>query len=319
MTAAEAVDLLTIPAAAEPAVRRNYAPRVAPDGYLDSRDWHYRSPSYQALGHSFCVRSDDAEVAGYVEAVFEEFTSDEPAATTYSLMDRGARHKAAYALYADNTRVGLSRSRSRSLATMLWHVNHEVVRLTDPRFVQWHASAAVRDGVCVVMPAPMESGKTTTVAGLLRIGYQYLTDETVAIDGETLLVEPFPKALSVDRGSWSVLADLEPALQFVDDQWQVPPRRIRPDVVAARVRPRLIVCPRFRPGVETVLRPLRRAEALLLVAQSTFRFTEDPARNLGVSAQVVAGCDCYDLQIGDLGQAVAQIDHLVSQVLKGER
>lgn len=298
------------------AVERSYAPRTAAEGYLDSRDWSYCSPSYRALGHSFRIRSDDSEVGAYVDVVFHEFRVDEPAGVTYSLMDRRPRRNAAYVLYADDTRIGIGRSRSRMLATLLWHVNQEVVRRTDSAFVQWHASAAVREGVCVVMPAPMESGKTTTVAGLLRHGYQYLTDETVAVDGRTLLVQPFPKALSVDRGSWSVLPELEPRLRLVEDQWQVPPGSIRADVVAQPVRPRLIVAPRFQRGAATTLRPLRRAEALVLVAQSTFRFTEDPARNLDVSARVVAGCDCYELVIGDLDLAVELIDGLVTQVLR---
>lgn len=295
--------------------RRTYAPRLTPPGYLDSRGWRYQSPPYRALGHSFRLRSDDVDVGEYIEAVFSEFRCAGPADTTYSLMDRRPHRKAAYALFADDVRVGLSRTRSRALATLLWHVNQEVVRRTDSRYVQWHASAAVRQGVCVVMPAPMESGKTTTVAGLLRRGYQYLTDETVAVNAETLLVEPFPKALSVDRGSWAVLPELEPGLRLVDDQWQVPPRSIRPDAVAAPARPRLIVTPAFRRGAMTELRPLRRAEALVLVAQSTFRFTEAPRRNLEVSARVLESCDCFELTIGDLPTAVARIDELVDAVV----
>lgn len=299
-----------------PPTHRSDAPRTASAAYLNGRQWTYCSPSYRALGHSFCVRSDDPEVGEYVDAIFEEFRTDETAAVTYSLMDRRPRRNAAYVLYADASRIGIGRSRSRLLATLLWHVNQEVVRRTGTDHVQWHASAAVRDGICVVMPAPMESGKTTTVAGLLRRGYQYLTDETVAVDGETLLVQPFPKALSIDRGSWAVLPELEPRFRLVDDQWQVPPGSIRQDVVAQPVRARLIIAPRFQREAQTVLRPLRRAEALVLVAQSTFRFREDPARNMTVSARVVAGCDCYELVIGDLELAVDRIDQLVDDVLR---
>lgn len=299
--------------------RRLYAPRAAPHGYLAERGWSYCSPPYRALGHTFQVRTDDTDVTDYLEAVFAEFRTDEAPETTYSLMDRRPRHKAAYALYADDERIGLCNTRSRVLSTLLWHINQQVVRRTDERFIQWHASAAVRDGVCVAMPAPMESGKTTTVAGLLRRGYQYLTDETVAVDATTLLVEPFPKALSIDRGSWSVLPDLEPRLRLVDDQWQVPPAQLGPAVVAHPVRPRLIVAPQFRRGSETRLEPQTRAQALLLVAQSTFRFTENPRHNLEVAARVLAGCDCYRLVIGDLDQAVRLIDGLVDRVLAGAR
>lgn len=293
------------------------APPRAPAGSLDRRTWSWTSPAYRALGHSFQVRSDDPTVAEYLEEVFAELRTDSPTDTTYSLLDRRPSPQAGFALYYDDERIALTRTRSPALATLLWHVNQEVVRRTAAPYVQWHASAAVRDGVCVVLPAPMESGKTTTVAGLLLAGYRYLTDETVAIDGDTLLVQPFPKALSVDRGSWYVVPELKPRLRLVEDQWQVPPARVRPDVVARPTQPRLVVLPRFVAGAETRLQPVPRSQALMQVAQSSFRFTEDPGRNLAVAARVLAGCDCYDLTIGDLPTAVRLIDGLVDHVLAG--
>lgn len=303
--------------AGRPVTDAAYAPPSAPPGYLDGRTWSWTSPAYRALRHSFRVRSDDPTVADYLEEVFAALRTDQPAQATYSLLDRRPSTGAAFALYCDDERIALTGTRSPALATLLWHVNKEVVRRTAAPYVQWHAAAAVRDGVCVVLPAPMESGKTTTVAGLLLAGYQYLTDEAVAIHGDSLLVEPFPKALSVDRGSWCVLAELKPRLRPVQDQWQVPPARVRPDVVALPTQPRLVVLPRYRPDARTRLEPLRRSHALTQVAQSSFGFAEDPGRNLDVAARVLAACDCYELTIGDLATAVSLIDGLVDRVLEG--
>ena len=75
-----------------------------------------------------------------------------------------------------------------------------------------HAGAVEWDGHAALFPAPMESGKTTLVAGLVRAGARYLSDEAAAIDPETLLVHPFPKSLTIGAGSWEVLADLAPAV-----------------------------------------------------------------------------------------------------------
>ena len=61
-----------------------------------------------------------------------------------------------------------------------------------------HASAAVPaiSGVAgtgiVAFPASMNSGKSTLVAALVRAGYAYVTDETVAVDPTTLAVTPEP-------------------------------------------------------------------------------------------------------------------------------
>ena len=56
----------------------------------------------------------------------------------------------------------------------------------------------------------MESGKTTLTTGLVRAGFCYLTDEAVSFDWETGVIEPFPKPLSIDPGSWFLFPELEP-------------------------------------------------------------------------------------------------------------
>ena len=44
----------------------------------------------------------------------------------------------------------------------------------------------------------MESGKTTLTAGLVRAGFDYLSDEAVAFDWDTLDIVPYAKPLSID-------------------------------------------------------------------------------------------------------------------------
>ena len=58
---------------------------------------------------------------------------------------------------------------ARSFVVNLVHwVNQRAV---DPAYsVTSHAGGVVRDGVACVLPAHMESGKTTLTAGLVRLG-----------------------------------------------------------------------------------------------------------------------------------------------------
>src|SRR5690606_33425082 len=127
---------------------------------------------------------------------------------------------------------------------------------------------------------------TTTVAGLVRAGFRYLTDEAVAIDPDTMLALPYPKAMSVNRGSWQALGDLRPPhAHFVAGQWQLPARSIRPDAVAEPSSVRFAVLPRYRPGATTSLEPVSRAEMLVQLADSAFHFQRAPRRNLSVLAR----------------------------------
>jgi hypothetical protein len=199
-----------------------------------------------------------------------------------------------------------------AITVLLWHVNAEVVRRSTPRYPLVHAGGVVSHGVAVLLPAPPESGKTTTVAGLLRAGFGYLTDEAVAVDPAGLLAHPYPKALSIDAGSWEVLADLRPPhSERVSGQWHVPPTQIRADAVAGPAPVRFIVTPRYQEAAPTRLQPISRAETLMTLADSTFNFQDEPARNLSVLARLVATADCYRLTIGDLDSAVRLVTELV--------
>src|SRR3989337_610946 len=88
-----------------------------------------------------------------------------------------------------------------SLRCLLWHINKRVVEETS-RLTLVHAGGLELDGQGIVMPAVMESGKTTTTAGLLRRGLRYLSDEIVAVDPDSLTLLAYPKALTVEPGSF---------------------------------------------------------------------------------------------------------------------
>ena len=72
-----------------------------------------------------------------------------------------------------------------------------------------HAGAVAHEGNGVLFPADPESGKTTLTCGLVRAGFSYLSDEAVAFRPGTSVIEPYPKPLSLDRGSWFLFPDLE--------------------------------------------------------------------------------------------------------------
>ena len=196
-------------------------------------------------------------------------------------------------------------------ATLLWHVNRGVERASRGH-VLLHAAAAERDGAAVLLVAPSGKGKSTLVAGLVRAGLRYLTDEAVALRPCDGGITPYPKSLSIEQGSWDVLADLRQhvpvsSTSLSPEQWQVPVDALRPDAVSAGARTTLVVLPRYEAGAASTLTPLRRSDVLVQLMDQRFAPDRDRPRDFAVLADVVRGSACYGLLSGFLPGAVGLV------------
>lgn len=273
-----------------------------------------RTLSFRALDYRFDVSGDDDELLARVAACYRDLAAEPAGAreapARYELLAGSSDDRVR--LTCDGTPVFGESARSHALGVLLWHVNAQATQRAMPGHVVLHAAAATRGGRALVLAAPMESGKTTTVSGLVRAGFGYLTDEAAAVclaDGH---VEPFPKSLAIDSGSWHVLDALaDHDVGGMATQWQVPVSSLPQGHLAERTPLSVVVLPKYTRGSETVLEPVSRAAAVLSLAASTFQFLDAPERNLDALADVVAGADCYRLTIGSLERAVTVIDDLM--------
>jgi hypothetical protein len=266
-----------------------------------------RDACFAAGAHRFTVVADASAVTAHVHAVLEglHVASEEPAAR-YRLAVAGDAGE----LRRDGEVLRRDADPAIVYEHLFWELNRRAV--DDERLVYVHASAVERDGRAAVMCAPMESGKTTLCAGLIRAGCRYLTDEAVGIDPDTLLAQPYAKPLSIDPGSWQVLADLEPTLPadvaaLAHRQWQVPAGAIHDDAYAPATPVALVVLPRYERGAPTQMERIPRAEALLALCEQSFTFARDPRRTLTVLAEVLRGADCARLVVGDLAEGVEAV------------
>lgn len=304
--------------------------RAAPSlASLDGKrqPWAHRSRVFDALGYRFRIRSTEAGIGRYLEqayagclaadghSVSERAGAGSHGTVWYSVV-HGLPGPRTHAVYVDDERGVDAHDPAYVLSYLTWHINQQVIRRGSEEHVLVHASGAVTDGVGVMFPAGQEAGKTTLVAGLVRAGYSYLTDEALAVDIDTLELLPYAKPLSIDQGSWSVLANLRPDVEpttfaYLATQWQVPVQHVRPGAVAGPTGCRVIVFPSYVPDAPTTLEPIGRAEALATLLQHCFRFHERGARNFEVLARVVAQCHCFRLTSGDLAQACDAVTGVV--------
>lgn len=273
-------------------------------------------PCFRALGLAFTVVATDAEVREHVERALHAFRAPVEPVRVYAVLDRAEGRRREYELHLDDHHLMSSASASEVVRDLVRSLNREAVTAT-PELVFLHASAVEHDGAAAIFPASMESGKTTLAAGLTRAGLRYVTDELVAVDPRSLAVRPYPKPFSLDPGSWPLFAEARPAAPdgLLDVQWQVPPSAFGDDAVAADCTPAVIVFPRYEPGVETAVRAIGPAEALMSLAANALNLRESGAGGAAALAALADRCPAYRLDVGQLDAAC----RLVLDILGVER
>jgi len=188
-----------------------------------------------------------------------------------------------------------------------------VTRASD--LVCVHASAAALDGRAVVLPAPPDHGKSTTVAGLVRAGWDLLTDEAALFDPHDDLVHPFPRPMMLSDTSMAALPGLAESLPASYEAFRrldhhLTADDIRPGALGSPSRVAFVVFPSYAPGRTTELVPLARSEALMEMIRGTFNLPRVGGKGVDTLGRVVRAADCYRLHIGALEPAIGLIREL---------
>ena len=281
--------------------------------------------AYAALDHRFRVVCDHPALATRIAEVLAPLRQEPPrqAPPRQAPLDDGGTYRlrvdrpvpGPFELWFDDDLVVRSSRPSRPYAHLLQHINRAANRRTAPNATVLHSAAAISASGPVLFPAPMEAGKSTLVAGLLLRGWPYLTDELVAIDPATGRLRTFPRAISLDRGSWPLFPglrpDIDPAIRhLLPAQWQVvPPSATGPGVDAGP--PGVIVSHRYDPGATTRLAELDPVDCLGRLIRCCFSFDANAARDLEVLAATIDHTPCFELTVGGLTRAVDLLDDVI--------
>ena len=282
----------------------------------DSRDArvplgdHLLLGPFEAFGARFMLQTPDPALASFLDELYRPLRSSGPeAAIVYSLFPpsrdaEGVLKKGQRVIYTSSRRHPL-------LGSLVWEINRQVIDGPSRTRLILHAAAAELHGDGVLLPAPMESGKTTLVTGLLDRGFGYLTDEAVAV-ADDLMVEGYCKPLSIDAGSWRVLAHHEPEVApsvrpYMADQWQVAVQGFAPVINRSSVR--LIVFPRYVAGAQLRFEPLSPASAVRDVFASIFvpEGQPVPLDKVRRVCRLVERVPAARLTYSDLGEACERI------------
>jgi len=85
------------------------------------------------------------------------------------------------------------------------------------------------------------------------------------------------------------------------------PLSVRPDAVGHPAPVRFIIFPRYTPGAEPALIPIRRADAAFALLPTCFNLLRCTRPGVEMVASLVRSASCYRLTVGDLSHTCAQV------------
>lgn len=287
---------------------------------MSRQDW-LGDAYFRCLGYVFQLRWDSQLAGEQVLRVLDRFevshdrverrtppTPNVPA--VYSLTRRTGDF---VLLYGNDVLFG-PEAFDEALCHLLWHINVEMARVTGSYLLVHAGVVASPAREAMIFPGDSGSGKTTLVAGLARKGFAYLSDEAAAIDPVSRRVYAFPKALTLKRGSFALFPDLAAEdledVVHLEEQWLVSPSALDAEVAPGPCPARWIVSIRYQSDAVTRLERITAGAAVLELGRRLMNMPHYEGRALPVLADVARGASSYRLTTGDLGKAVAALEHL---------
>ncbi|MCP5027193.1 MAG: hypothetical protein GY929_13005 [Actinomycetia bacterium] len=188
----------------------------------------------------------------------------------------------------------------------------------NPGVLHLHAGLVALEGQGVTIAGLSGAGKTTLVTHLVRSGFDYGSEERVAIDPDQLTASTFPKPVSLVPGSFALFPELDPSVtgcgQATAMEWQVPGSTIGAGGTVSHAAVDLVVQVNYERGAAARLEPMHPATAaavLLADSPDASRFGD---RSLVVAAQFCAQARCVRLVYSQLVDA----DRLVREALTSD-
>jgi hypothetical protein len=283
------------------------------------RGWVHRTPYLSALSYRFAVRTDNERLGRRVEALLaglRDPVETAPVEHWYSLTATDAA-PGTVDVRRDGEELARGQLPGDAMGWVVWDVNRAAAEAGGDHLL-FHAGGIEADGTGVLLPGASGSGKSTLVAGLVRGGLGYLTDELAALNMATGRLVPYAKPITVKPGSFAVLSDMGPDVglesghgPWAGQEWQVAVgdgtgRRIgRPCV------PGFVVVPRYDAAAATALTSLSDTEAFFALAANAVNLIPHGSEGTRALGRLAKGCRCFSLTMSDLDEACRLVLDLV--------
>jgi hypothetical protein len=297
------------------------APRCLeePRHWVEPQRWEV-SQRFDAQGEIIEFCSDDRLIGGRFCELMAPLRAapGAPATTRLTVLRHGPRNTGAAPRY-DIVLNGLCEVADVAETATLPHLFTLLFVRTSAALrhrLLFHAAAVARGGRLVLLPGESGSGKTTLAAALAARGWQFYTDELVALDRQTGDIRPLPLPMSIKPGSLEALLPYYPQLATAVVHARADGKRVRylrppdaePPAPARAGQLHALVFPRFDRDTPTRLRPLDKAAALSRLAAAGSSDRPLTYADVARMVELVERCACWELPISNLSEGIAALE-----------
>jgi hypothetical protein len=192
--------------------------------------------------------------------------------------------------------VGRAMAPAQAVGELIAHLNATALSRVDCLAV--HAGVVARGGQAVAFPAASGAGKSTLVAACLRIGLEYVSDESLCIDWRTAAVRRYPRPLSLSTWACTLLG-----LPTPDDPTAIE-RFATPEEMSANLAQEPLALTHIvlldrQQGVSAELRPASRQEAAAALLERSFTHWKHPERAFELAHHLATQSQPWRLTLGD--------------------
>ena len=171
----------------------------------------------------------------------------------------------------------------------------------------FHAGCVACAEQGVLLCAATGAGKSTLVAQLIMAGFDYLTDEVIALPLDKQQMSGFARSLVLKSGSeflWQTAPRNNEILLLPGSLPWITPAFFRADCVRHQARPKLLLFPHFEANCSLAIRPLSSAESAFHLMQHLVNARNLSQHGLPTVKKLAREIPAYEIRFGD-GLAVA--------------
>ncbi len=206
------------------------------------------------------------------------------------------------------------------LAHIEWSLNWCVATRAN-QYLMLHGGALARDEGAMIMPGVPGAGKSTLTAFLMHRGWRLFSDEFALLKPGSLDLQAFPRLIPLKNDAIEVIQAAVPEAAFGP---QIPGTRkgrvshLRPLAEHLRrmdegARPKLVVFPSYKPGVNTTLTEMARSEAFAELTNNAFNYVLLGRLAFEMLAELTDAVRCYRLSYSQLDDANQQLQALLRE------
>jgi hypothetical protein len=181
----------------------------------------------------------------------------------------------------------------------------------------FHAAAVSDRGRALILCGPGGSGKSSLAAWLTASGFQYLTDEVIALPLEGGDIRGFCRSLILKRGSefiwrrWLANEHAQGFLRFADGSAWIAPTLLNPNAVCRSAVSHIMLFPKYIPESSLNIQRLTQADTLFRLLQCLVNARNFPDGGLPAAARLAKQVQAYSLTYSNIESAVEWIQQIV--------